>query len=136
MLLRAVIHSISTSNHNNTRMGHSLMRCNSFYFYIKPQRGLGIVALLLSCNSFYFYIKPQQPGYASCYGSAVIHSISTSNHNDKPDLLLYDNAVIHSISTSNHNASATPVSRRVAVIHSISTSNHNITPFDTKEFQL
>ena len=56
--------------------------CNSFYFYIKPQRIGSTVADNLRCNSFYFYIKPQRAVPGNDPGSVVIHSISTSNHNE------------------------------------------------------
>ena len=77
--------------------------CNSFYFYIKPQHKAQFIAFCACCNSFYFYIKPQ-PLYICPYiVVAVIHSISTSNHNHNIDSFDIPLAVIHSISTSNHN---------------------------------
>ena len=56
--------------------------CNSFYFYIKPQLVIVSSAIALGCNSFYFYIKPQQQGCRTVAFGVVIHSISTSNHNN------------------------------------------------------
>ena len=35
-------------------------RCNSFYFYIKPQQFGCVHFSGTCCNSFYFYIKPQR----------------------------------------------------------------------------
>ena len=55
--------------------------CNSFYFYIKPQLRVVRNSLKVGCNSFYFYIKPQLKHITSMLVNAVIHSISTSNHN-------------------------------------------------------
>ena len=77
--------------------------CNSFYFYIKPQLLLYLVAIFLSCNSFYFYIKPQPFPPLSSHLHVVIHSISTSNHNRYSACPGLSAVVIHSISTSNHN---------------------------------
>ena len=39
---------------------------------------------IISCNSFYFYIKPQLLECFLAQLLVVIHSISTSNHNEKP----------------------------------------------------
>ena len=55
--------------------------CNSFYFYIKPQRKVQISVYSMRCNSFYFYIKPQHNRIYADRFVVVIHSISTSNHN-------------------------------------------------------
>ena len=58
-----------------------LESCNSFYFYIKPQLSATYTFTPGSCNSFYFYIKPQPKLQSARYVLVVIHSISTSNHN-------------------------------------------------------
>ena len=55
--------------------------CNSFYFYIKPQLLTLVAKWNVGCNSFYFYIKPQHLGKDEKGEAVVIHSISTSNHN-------------------------------------------------------
>ena len=55
--------------------------CNSFYFYIKPQPSIVLGLISFGCNSFYFYIKPQRITLGEYIILAVIHSISTSNHN-------------------------------------------------------
>ena len=55
------------------------------------------------CNSFYFYIKPQLYALFGFVFMVVIHSISTSNHNNCPIVNASLVVVIHSISTSNHN---------------------------------
>ena len=59
----------------------SVVCCNSFYFYIKPQLLKILEEMDQSCNSFYFYIKPQPSGIFRRKYQVVIHSISTSNHN-------------------------------------------------------
>ena len=56
-------------------------RCNSFYFYIKPQQFGCVHFSGTCCNSFYFYIKPQPDLSTQTQPQVVIHSISTSNHN-------------------------------------------------------
>ena len=63
-------------------------------------------AEFLRCNSFYFYIKPQLVVVLIAALVVVIHSISTSNHNRSIFHLKLALVVIHSISTSNHNDDA------------------------------
>ena len=60
--------------------------CNSFYFYIKPQRIPLHLIPDVRCNSFYFYIKPQPMNSAGEIHTVVIHSISTSNHNQMQNI--------------------------------------------------
>ena len=101
-------------------------RCNSFYFYIKPQLLIDELLSNLRCNSFYFYIKPQPIRVDLSGLGVVIHSISTSNHNRLGDVQRPALVVIHSISTSNHNWLYSENKCIYVVIHSISTSNHNL----------
>ena len=68
----------------------SLRCCNSFYFYIKPQPAYQLTCAEWCCNSFYFYIKPQQVVDTPPEGKVVIHSISTSNHNQVSKYFLYN----------------------------------------------
>ena len=96
-------HLISTSNHNIPPLTQTRKSCNSFYFYIKPQRGRIPQQGTSGCNSFYFYIKPQHHQL-----SQIIHiSCNSFYFYIKPQLIPIDNeegtVVIHSISTSNHN---------------------------------
>ena len=104
LVFQVVIHSISTSNHNcAVFFACCRQRCNSFYFYIKPQPYVDLSDWQKSCNSFYFYIKPQpirrQIEGRNCCNSFYFYI--------KPQLRIpYDRlskVVIHSISTSNHN---------------------------------
>ena len=103
----------------------SIVGCNSFYFYIKPQRTRFHFLPIIGCNSFYFYIKPQRHTLLQFSRAVVIHSISTSNHNELRGWRFSRVVVIHSISTSNHNSMAAFLPTLSVVIHSISTSNHN-----------
>ena len=55
------------------------------------------------CNSSYFYIKPQLCEHNLHIHFVVIHLISTSNHNVQAAFTVEPSVVIHLISTSNHN---------------------------------
>ena len=103
-----------------------------FYFisklanhYIKPQHCCEHSQGLLRCISFYFYIKPQHEIVVMCLNYVVFHSISTSSHNHAWHTFLGSNVVFHSISTSSHNVIVPNVSKLSVVFHSISTSSHN-----------
>ena len=64
-------------------------------------------------------------GYCIQQVIAVIHSISTSNHNTVLARSRKKSVVIHLISTSNHNLDEFTNAQFMVVIHLISTSNHN-----------
>ena len=112
----------TTTNH---KIWQHYKSCNSFYFYIKPQRIRISNSIAFRCNSFYFYIKPQHFDRFDDFNPVVIPSISTSNHNPASILAFCAGVVIPSISTSNHNPFLRNMFEFCVVIPSISTSNHN-----------
>ena len=102
-----------------------LLGCILFHFYIKPQPRYIDFKTSLGCILFHFYIKPQQRcGGVLCL-LVVSYSISTSNHNLSPKVIICNTVVSYSISTSNHNADWDLINYPEVVSYSISTSNHN-----------
>ena len=94
-------------------------------FYIKPQRYLVAMPLLLSCILSKFYIKPQQQGF----GTGDACSCILSKFYIKPQRLLPPQCALLVVSyrnsTSNHNFFQFQCMGPIVVSYRNSTSNHN-----------
>ena len=69
-------------------------------------------------------------------GGVVQYPISTSNHNEPPEDVIFNKVVQYPISTSNHNVRIDFINARDVVQYPISTSNHNSDRRYTRKFVL
>ena len=65
----------------------NLRSCLSLYSYIKPQLIDDVEVETRCCLSLYSYIKPQRLSILICWYLVVYHSIPTSNHNLKSNII-------------------------------------------------
>ena len=78
--------------------------CILLKFYIKPQPSFSGSCLALCCILSKFYIKPQPDELAAIDFLVVSYRNSTSNHNQKFNVLAEGYVVSYRNSTSNHNS--------------------------------
>ena len=84
-----------------------VLRCISFYSYIKPQRDEVSCYSRRGCISFYSYIKPQRYEAQAVTELVVYRSIPTSNRNSALRVESTNFVVYRSIPTSNRNSRIT-----------------------------
>ena len=102
-----------------------LLRCISYYSYIKPQLLLLVAVFIPSCISYYSYIKPQLYPPLKRHTNGCISYYSYIKPQLTPSIFANCDVVYRTIPTSNHNTAGLSLSPLPVVYRTIPTSNHN-----------